>query len=88
MEGLEIQAETAGLDGRAEPQIKVLLKAGNALVESTGGEAAFRDVMEISFPATADAARIRVSVWQDGLPVQAIPPQDFLQISAPGGWNA
>jgi alpha-amylase/alpha-mannosidase (GH57 family) len=88
MEGLEIQAETAGLDGRAEPQIKVLLKAGNALVESTGGEAAFRDVMEISFPAAADTARIRVSVWQDGLPVQAIPPQDFLQISAPGGWNA
>jgi len=85
---LEIQAETAGVNGEAEPKVKVVLKAGAAVVESRQGEAAFRDVMEISFPSHTDSARIRLSVWQDGLPVQAIPPQDFLQISAPGGWNA
>jgi len=88
LEGLEIQAETAGANGKADPRVKVILKAGVALVESTEGEAAFRDVMEISFPAHEDSARVRLSVWQDGLPIQAIPPQDFLQISLPSGWNA
>jgi alpha-amylase/alpha-mannosidase (GH57 family) len=90
IEGLEIQAETAGLNGRAEPRVKVVLKAGAASVESTEGEAAYRDVMEISLPANGngDSTRIRLSVWEDGLPIQAIPLQDFLQISAPSGWNA
>jgi hypothetical protein len=50
--------------------------------------AAFKDVMEISFPSTDEPARVRLSFWQDGLPIEAIPPQDYLQIAAPTGWNA
>jgi hypothetical protein len=44
--------------------------------------------MEISLPSLEDTARVRLSFWQDGLPIEAIPPQDYLQISAPAGWNA
>jgi hypothetical protein len=44
--------------------------------------------MEISFPSIEDPARVRLSFWQDGLPIEAIPPQDYLQIATPTGWNA
>jgi alpha-amylase/alpha-mannosidase (GH57 family) len=88
LEGLEIQAETAGANGQTTPAIKIILKSGTAVVTSKDGEAAFRDVMEISFPVNESSPRIRLSLWQDGLPIQAIPPQDFLQITAPSGWNA
>jgi len=29
-----------------------------------------------------------LSFWQDGLPIQAIPPQDYLKISNPVSWKA
>jgi alpha-amylase/alpha-mannosidase (GH57 family) len=88
LEGLEIHAETAGQNGEPELKLKIAVKSGAAVAEGAGGEAAFKDVMEISFPSVEDPARVRLSFWQDGLPVEAIPPQDYLQIATPTGWNA
>jgi hypothetical protein len=65
-----------------------LVKSGAAVTEDPGGEAAFKDVLEISLPSVEDHARVRLSFWQDGLPIEAIPPQDYLQITVPAGWNA
>jgi len=64
------------------------VKSGVAIAQGSPGFAAFKDVMEISFPSTEEPARVRLSFWQDGLPIEAIPPQDYLQIAAPTGWNA
>jgi alpha-amylase/alpha-mannosidase (GH57 family) len=88
IEGLEIHAETPGTNGQPERKVKILIKSGAAVAEGAGGEAAFKDVMEISFPSVEDPARVRLSFWQDGLPIEAIPPQDYLQIATPTGWNA
>jgi hypothetical protein len=68
--------------------LKILVKSGTAVAEGAGVDAAFKDVMEISFPSVEDPARVRLSFWQDGLPIEAIPPQDYLQITTPTGWNA
>jgi hypothetical protein len=88
LEGLEIHAETAGTNGAPERKLKIVVKSGAAFAEGPGGEAAFKEVMEISFPSVEDPARVRLSFWQDGLPIEAIPPQDYLQIATPTGWNA
>jgi hypothetical protein len=88
VEGLEIHAEVAGADGKPQKRLAIRVQSGSAVIEGQGGKAAYKDVMEIALPLTGDVARVRLSFWQDGLPIQAIPPQDYLQISTPTGWNA
>ena len=88
LEGLEIHAETPGANGAPEHKLTVGIKSGAAVAEGPAGKAAFKDVMEISLPSMEDTARVRLSFWQDGLPVEAIPPQDYLQIVTATGWNA
>jgi len=44
--------------------------------------------MEIALTSQEDPGRVRLSFWQDGLPIQAIPPQDYLKISNPVSWKA
>jgi len=88
IDGLEIHAETPGTNGEPEQKLRIVIKSGAALAEGAGGEAAFKDVMEISFPSAANPAKVRLSFWQDGLPIEAIPPQDYLEIVAPSGWTA
>lgn len=93
IEGLEVFADVPGSNGTPVRKITVQIKHGAAVAKDSGardsgGEAAFKDVMEISFPSQEDSARVRLSFWQDGLPIEAIPPQDYLQINAPTGWNA
>jgi alpha-amylase/alpha-mannosidase (GH57 family) len=91
LEGLEVHAEIPGKNGAPERQLKVIVQSGDTLTEGAGGTAALKDVMEIALPlspAGDNPARIRLSFWQDGLPIEAIPPQDYLQISTPAGWNA
>jgi alpha-amylase/alpha-mannosidase (GH57 family) len=87
LDGLEIHAEIPGANGTPERQMKIVVRGGSAVAEGGWGVAAFRDVMEISFPAGRGDLQVRLSFWQDGLPIQAIPPQDYLQISTPAGWN-
>jgi hypothetical protein len=90
IEGLEIHADVPGANGSPERKLRVVVRSGEALAEGDGGKAAFKDIMELSFPCASsveDPARVRLSFWQDGLPIEAIPPQDYLQISTPTGWN-
>ncbi len=87
IENLEVKAEMADSAGKPNWKLKVTLKPGIVLVEGKG-QAAFRDVLEVSLPASGGVAGVRLSFWQDGLPVQAIPPQDYLHIPAPSAWNA
>jgi hypothetical protein len=63
------------------------MDSGVTKVIGGNGEAAFDSVLEISMPATS-LNRVRLSFWQDGLPIQSIPPQDFLEITEPPGWSA
>jgi alpha-amylase/alpha-mannosidase (GH57 family) len=83
LEGLEIQVES-----QTQKQMSVTIKSGAAVVDSGDGKAAFRDVMEIALPAGATA--VRLSFWQDGLPIESIPPQDYLRVvdSASPDWSA
>jgi hypothetical protein len=61
----------------------VRLKGGVASVVEGTGEAAYRDIAEIALPAEPNhAQQIRLSFWQDGLPVQSVPPQGYLDIPA------
>jgi alpha-amylase/alpha-mannosidase (GH57 family) len=88
IEGLEIHADVPGANGNPERKLRIVVKSGVALAEGAGGQAAFKDIMEMSFPSVEYPARVRLSFWQDGLPIEAIPPQDYLQISTPSSWNA
>ncbi|HWF10846.1 MAG TPA: glycoside hydrolase family 57 protein [Bryobacteraceae bacterium] len=88
IEGLEIHAELADANGQPQRRLVARIRAGTALTEDHAGKVAFKDVMEIAMPAVAgEESRIRLSFWQDGLPIEAIPPQDYLRISAPTGWD-
>jgi hypothetical protein len=88
IEALEVHVEMPDFDGKPERKLKVTLRPGGVLVEGKEGEAAFQEVMEISLPITGATHKVRLSFWRDGLPIQAIPPQDYLRITAPPTWNA
>ncbi len=82
LEGMEILAESP------EQRMKVRLKGGVAAVVEGAGEAAFRDIAEIALPAQPGRAnQVRLSFWQDGLPVQSVPAQGFLEIPAANADN-
>jgi hypothetical protein len=63
-------------------KLTIRITRGEAKVISGEGEAAFGDIMEISLPGK-NGSKIRLSFWQDGLPIQSVPPQDCLQVTAP-----
>jgi hypothetical protein len=90
LEGLEIHAELAGANGHPAETLVARVRSGMATAEEgQKGQIAFKDVMEIALPvAGEEEARVRLSFWQDGLPIEAIPPQDYLWIPAPTGWDA
>ena len=75
------------MESQARKELSIAIKSGAAVVSAGDGKAAFRDVMEIALPAGPSA--LRLSFWQDGLPIDAIPPQDFLRVvdSAPADWS-
>jgi alpha-amylase/alpha-mannosidase (GH57 family) len=73
LEGLEIQVES-----QARKELSVAITSGTAVVKAGSGKAAYRDVLEIELPP--GPAALRLSFWQDGLPIESIPPQDFLRV--------
>ncbi len=87
LHGLQISVELDGANGTGGDKLTVSMDEGVARITGGTGEAAFAEVLEMSVPATG-LNRVRLSFWQDGLPVQAIPPQDFLEITEPPGWSA
>jgi len=88
LHGLQIFVELGATDGTTSSnKLTVSMDSGVTKVIGGRGDAAFGSVLEISMPATS-LNRVRLSFWQDGLPIQAIPPQDFLEITEPPGWSA
>jgi alpha-amylase/alpha-mannosidase (GH57 family) len=84
IDGLEVQTEMPDASGKPETNAKVTLRGNGVLVEGAGAKAAFQDVLEISLPRSGFTARVRLSFWRDGLPIQAVPPQDYLVIPPAG----
>jgi hypothetical protein len=87
-EGIEVQAEMPDAFDKPERKLKITLKRGTTLVDSGSATVAFEEVLEMSLPVMGGAGQVRLSFWRDGLPVQAIPPQGYLQIPVPPAWNA
>jgi hypothetical protein len=87
LHGLQIFVELAAANGTDATRLTISMEAGVAKIVGGSGEAAFDGVLELSMPAH-DVNRVRLSFWQDGLPIQSIPPQDFLEITDPPGWSA
>ncbi len=73
LEGLEIQVHPETGSG----QLAVIRIAGGlAVTVHTNGhktEAAFRDVLEIGVTIADGLKGVRLSFWQDGLPIQSVP---------------
>ena len=88
LRGLQVIAEVTGKNGVAPRKLTVALELGQAVIMGGTGDAAYHSILEIAIPAEADQNRVRVSFWQDGLPIQAVPPQDYLEITEPPGWSA
>jgi alpha-amylase/alpha-mannosidase (GH57 family) len=88
---LEVYAEMPGERREPERRLKISLNSAHASIDLNGagvtGVAAFNEVLEIALPAQGEQTEVRLSFWQDGLPIQAIPPQDYLRISTASGWN-
>jgi len=71
----------------SERKLRVVLDRG-AVSEVGNSKVAVGDVVEIALPFGGGTERVRLSFWRDGLPIQAIPPQGYLQIPTPPAWNA
>jgi hypothetical protein len=69
VEGIEVHVEMPDVNGKPEVKTKVKLKR-----EGLPG------VLEISLPRNGVSNQLRLSFWRDGLPIQAIPPQNYLVI--------
>jgi hypothetical protein len=67
--------------------LKTILERG--VVAQVGkGTIAVGDVVEIALPFVGSTGHVRLSFWRDGLPIQAIPPQGYLQIPTLPARNA
>jgi alpha-amylase/alpha-mannosidase (GH57 family) len=90
LEGLEVRAELGTANGQGTDVLVARVQSGAAKANADQrGQIAFKDVMEIALPTGAgEEARVRLTFWQDGLPVEAIPAQDYLRIPTSTGWDA
>jgi hypothetical protein len=72
--------------------IRIRLDDPAAVLEGdgTGIEVAFRHILECSIPMRGARTRLAVSVWENGLPLEALPPEGPLEISLaePAEWRA
>jgi hypothetical protein len=75
LEGLEIQVHPES----GSTQLAVIrISGGRATLVSGHAElssAAYRDVLELAVRVTDDVPGIRLSFWQDGLPVRSVPQE-------------
>jgi hypothetical protein len=75
--------------------LAIRLEDGRAVLsEPEKAEAAFRSILEVRLPFGAFGSergrlvRVQVSLWQDGLPIEALPPQGWLECptAEPADW--
>src|SRR5579883_358332 len=80
LEGVEVHAEVDAGDGKVQKKMTVRIGATDLVVNPPEYEAAMRDVLELRLPDVGPETGVRLSFWQDGLPVEAIPREGYLQI--------
>jgi len=88
LDGLEIHVTAAASDGALSARYRLAPKVAE-LIENSGPEgwvrAAFHKVFESALSLEALRARpgspvkLQLSIWQNGLPVDAVPPQGWLE---------
>ena len=85
LERLEIYIH---LDGAENAAAQIRIEAGAAVIVRGRVRAAFRDVLEIALPKEEDFEGGSLSFWQEGLPIEAIPREGVLRVTALVSWNA
>ena len=80
LEGLEIHVDR---DGTAV----VKIQGGVAVVVKGEVEAAFKDVLEMAAPLGGAGEKVRLSFWQEGLPITAIPAEGAFQVAEVAQWR-
>ena len=91
---LGLEAELAGMEARVTlqslentpPQHVTIRLAAGAATSDDSVECAFRHILEARFPLAAvgvkegGGVRFQLSLWQSGLPVDAVPQQGWLEM--------
>ena len=88
LEGVEIRL--ASKQGLKNDVLVVGITGGAAAVYSGDGEAAYVEILELAIPASEEKfGELQLSFWQNGLPVEAIPPQEILRVELeePSEWG-
>jgi len=74
-------------DGEAF-QSAIRIENGTAALKRGAATAGFRDVLEIAIPVNGQGAKISLSFWQDGLPVDSVPREGAFVLGETGSWSA
>lgn len=88
LEGVEIRL--ASKQGLKNEVFVVGITGGAAAVYSGDGEAAYVEILELAIAASEEKfGELQLSFWQNGLPVEAIPPQEILRVELeePSEWG-
>ena len=76
LNGLEVRVTLNGADSQ------ILLHPGGATTQSGSATAAFGRILEITLPTTLQNNELAITFWQEGLPLEAIPRNGTLRITA------
>jgi hypothetical protein len=84
--GMEVRVTLQSLDNAPPQPVTIRLSAG-AATSDDAVECAFLRILEARFPLAAagvrrgGGVRFQLSLWQGGLPVDAVPQQDWIEMS-------
>ena len=87
LEGMEIRLQIQGPTGESGGSLGAFGPGGSFAMGTAfpGAECAFQNILEASVPVAGGVAgkpvRFQFSLWKDGLPVDAIPQQGWLEAS-------
>lgn len=76
LSGLEIRVTLNGEDSQ------IVLHQGRATTNSGSAKAAFAEILEITIPTAIENNELALTFWQEGLPLEAIPRNGTLRITA------
>ena len=85
--GMQARVVVQSLENSPPLHATVKLASGAASTESEGVECAFLRILELRFPLAAvhvdggGGVRFQLSLWQGGLPIDAVPQQGWLEMS-------
>jgi alpha-amylase/alpha-mannosidase (GH57 family) len=87
LQELEVRILVRTVEPPTEQTLHIVVMGGAATMMSgpRGVQCAYQDVLEVGIPipVTSNEARFQASFWNDGLPIDAVPVQDWLTVSTP-----